>query len=156
MELVVTEKALNMQQKKFCQYLCGEASGNATEAYKLAYSVVGKELSVNTCGSCGSALRNDPRIQAYLRELTEAQAAKLQDKLKRWEDLAPEAQAVLVECMRGTCRSRMRFEAALICLDRALGKVVNRTELEVSLDADQVLTALHSLANRKLLGDGRG
>ena len=148
MELVRTGQELNEQQKKFCQYLCGEALGNATKAYQLAYSVVGKELSDSTCGSCGSALRNDPRCQAYIRELVEAQAAKLQDKLRKWEDLAPEAQAVLVDCMRGICHSRMRFEAALICLDRACGKVATKTELEVSLDADEVLHCLHALASR--------
>ena len=156
MELVVTEKELNTRQKRFLEeYHSGPHQGNGTEAYRAAYEVVGKELSDATCGSCASTLLRDSRMIAYLRTLREEQTAKLQDKLRRWEDLAPAAQAVVVETMHGTSRSRMRYEAALVILDRALGRVANRTELEVYLDSDGVSSALHALANRRLLGDGR-
>lgn len=156
MELVRSEKELNTKQKAFCrEFLFGEFSGNGTKCYRKAYEVVGEMLSDATCGSCASALLRQPSIIAYLKTLGEAQAAKLQGKLKRWEDLAPAAQAVLVETLHGTCRSRMRYEAALVILDRALGRVANRTELEVYLDSDGVSSALHALANRRLLSDGR-
>ena len=156
MELVRTEKELNTKQKRFCQeYLYGEHQENATKCYQLAYDVVGKELSDGSAGSCASALLRQPSILAHLKAEREKQTAKLQDKLRRWEDLAPAAQAVVVETMHGTSRSRMRYEAALVILDRALGRVANRTELEVYLDSDGVTSALHALANRRLLGDGR-
>ena len=157
MELVKTEKELNAKQKKFCQeYLYGEHQGNGTKCYRKVYSVVGNVLSDASACSCASDLLKDPRVIAYLRVLSEKAAEKLDHKLKRWEDLAPEAQQTLVECMRGTCRSRMRFEASLIVLDRALGKVATKTELELYLDSDGVSAALHALVSRtRLLTDGR-
>ena len=156
MELVVTEKPLTAKQTAFLrEYHSGEHQGNGTKAYQAVYSVVGEMLSVSTCGSCASALLRDFRCQAYLKMLSEAKAAKLQDKLSSWESLAAEAQQTVLEVMRGTCRSRMRYDASLVILDRALGRVVNRTELEVGLDADEVLSCLHALASRtRLLGDG--
>ena len=157
MELVKTEKELNAKQKKFCQeYLYGEHQGNGTKCYRKVYEFGEKTLSDTVCGSCASALLKDPRTIAYLKMLRQAKAAKLDTKLSSWESLAAEAQQTVLDTMRGTCRSRMRYDASLVILDRACGRVATKTELEVSLDADQVLTALHSLANRRLLGDGRG
>jgi phage terminase small subunit len=152
MELVRTGQELNAEQRAFCrEYHSGEHSGNGTKCYQLAYSVVSKPLSDSSASSCSSALLKDPRIQAYLKTLREAKVVKLQDKLSSWESLAAEAQQTVLEVMRGECRSRMRFEGALHILDRALGRVVNRTELEVALDADEVLSCLHALASRTRL-----
>lgn len=155
MKLVRTEKELNTNQKRFCQeYLYGEHQGNGTKCYQLAYSLVGKVLDDDSAGSCASALLKDPRITAHLKAEREKQAAELQHKLRPWSDLAGEAQQTVLDTLRGTCRSRMKYDSALHILDRALGKPVQRAETEFSLNPDGILTALHALAGRRLLGDG--
>ena len=152
MELVKAARDLNTKQKKFAkEFLDGEHQGNGTRCYQLAYDVVGKTLSDDSAGSCAAVLLKDPRITQYLRTLSEKAAAKLQHTMQPFEDLAPEAQAVLVQCLRGECRSRMKYDSAPHILDRALGRPVQKAETEFSLNPDGVLTALHALAGRKRL-----
>ena len=150
MELVGgATKKLNAEQRAFAhEFLFGADQGNATKCYQAVYSVESKPLSDSSACSCGSALLKDPRVIAYLKTLREAKVVKLDTKLSSWESLAAEAQQTVLECMRGTCRSRMRYDASLVILDRACGRVATKTELEVGLDADEVLTCLHALASR--------
>ena len=157
MELVRSEKELNTKQKAFCrEFLFGEFSGNGTKCYRKAYEVVGEMLSDATCGSCASALLASFHISQYLRTLSGEAAERLQAELRPWESLAGEAQQTVLDTLRGTCRSRMKYDAALHVLDRALGKPVQRAETEFSLNPDGILTALHALAGRRrLLVDGR-
>ena len=147
---------LNLKQRLFVkEYLFGEHQGNATRAYLTVYGGESrKKLSVASAAVCGSTLLASTKCKEYLTHLSDQAAQRSQKELRPWEDLAPEAQGVIVGVLRGEVRNRQRFDAAMAILDRALGKPIQRGEYEVNVNAKQILASLRALAERRLI-DGQ-
>lgn len=134
----------DLQRRFTLEFFGGEFAGNATRAWMK----VSGEPSYNSASATASGLLRHRKVKAFLAHLTaEATSVAVGQKLKPWEDLLPMAQGVVVATAEGRLRNRLAFEAALHILDRALGRPVERREVE-HLNRERVTTALRSLTRR--------
>lgn len=141
---------LNDRQRRFCEeYFRGEQAGNGTRAYQLAYP----DAKENSASACSSALLRDPRVLKFLATLRQHALDRVDEDFKKWSDLVPEAQRVLLAVMRGNLRSRLEFDAAREILDRALGRPSQLLSHELLYDERRVQKALMAF-NARTQADG--
>ena len=134
----------DLQRRFTMAYFSGEHAGNGTKCWM----EVSGEPNYNSASVVASEMLKNRKVRAFLAHLTsEATTTAVQGKLRPWEDLLPMAQGVVVATAQGKLRNRLAYEAAIHILDRALGRPVERQEVE-HLNRERVTTALRSLTRR--------
>lgn len=121
-------------------------AGNATRCYQHVYG-----CSDSAAESGGHRLLRHDGVRARVRELREEAAEAAKDRLRKWWELAPEAQATLLKAARGEYAAdddngRVRIQAAQRILDRAMGtpREMHRLEVEHSGITVRVAGAPHA------------
>lgn len=127
-------KPLNSQHQEFVRlFLAGPdgVRGNQTRAAETA----------GFAGAYGRRLMADPRIKAAIAKFHKAADKAVERQLEKWASLAPDAQHTVVQIQNGklagaATRLRVRLDAAIHVLDRALGKPVAKLQHSGSLIDD--------------------
>lgn len=123
-------RALTPQAEQFIiLYVAGpdDVRGNGTRSYLKAYPNTTNE---KVAGASASRLLKRESVRARIKELRDDAEEESRARLRSWMALAPEAQGVLEQAMRGEWPKgwsdeaiRSALKAAQETLDRALGNV---------------------------------
>lgn len=122
---------INSRQERFC--LEYARCGNATQAYRTAYSVVDETVA----GSCGAKLLKNARIQSRLKELADELASeKIADAIELQERLTQVIRREITEEQILSNGERVQKQVgvrdvlkAIETLARIQGLFVNKTEI---------------------------
>jgi hypothetical protein len=121
-------RPLSPQQEAFViAYVAGpdEMRGNGTRAYLHAYP---EQTNERNAGSSASRLLKRDSIRARIREIRDEAEEDARARLRSWLAMAPKAQEVLDQAMRGELEGsdeqiRSAVKAAQEVLNRALGDI---------------------------------
>ncbi len=142
-------KVDDQHQRFALEYFSGEHAGNAKRSYWKVYPHV-KE---STAEVQGHELINRPEVRAFLEQLHEEARAGALEEMQQWIDLAPEAQFVIMQTVRGVLRSRLCYDAACEVMSRAFGHPTSRVEHQVRNES-HIARALLAISRRKHLEAG--